>query len=286
MNIGKKVKDLRTSKLMTQKELAGNEITRNMLSRIESGSATPSLSTLKYLSERLGVPIGYLVSEDETDENYYKKYTAYENITEAFKKEEWQICADLCRECLSGLDDNELTYLYARASAELGMQNFNDGNLKKALTLFEECAESLGRTIFGVDEICARVSPYKDIMLMISPSLDFDMGRETAFSVADDLCMYRDALLEINTCGDRGGKCKNEFYEYAISAKKLSRSGMFEAAIGLYSQISKDDSLPKPVIYLILEDYEQCCKETEDYKNAYELSQIKIRLLEKMLAED
>jgi transcriptional regulator with XRE-family HTH domain len=41
MNIGKKIKDLRSAKMMTQSELAGDEITRNMLSRIESGSKRP-----------------------------------------------------------------------------------------------------------------------------------------------------------------------------------------------------------------------------------------------------
>ncbi|MBQ8005809.1 MAG: helix-turn-helix transcriptional regulator, partial [Clostridia bacterium] len=60
MNIGEKIKNLRTSKLMTQKELAGEEITRNMLSQIENGSASPSLQTLRYLAARLGVPVGYL----------------------------------------------------------------------------------------------------------------------------------------------------------------------------------------------------------------------------------
>ena len=76
------------------------------------------------------------------------------------------------------------------------------------------------------------------------------------------------------------------YHEYALSAKKLSDSGNFEAAVALYSHICENDTLPKPVMYLIFEDFERCCKETEDYKTAYELSQIKINLLEKMLAEN
>ena len=52
MDIGKKIKELRLQKFMTQSELAGNEITRNMLSRIENGAAQPSLDTLKYLASR------------------------------------------------------------------------------------------------------------------------------------------------------------------------------------------------------------------------------------------
>ena len=50
MDIGKKIKELRSAKLMTQTELAGHEITRNMLSRIENGAALPSIGTVIYLA--------------------------------------------------------------------------------------------------------------------------------------------------------------------------------------------------------------------------------------------
>jgi transcriptional regulator with XRE-family HTH domain len=53
--------------MMTQQELAGEYITRNMLSRIENGFALPSIPTLLYLAEKLGVPAGYLLA-DETEE--------------------------------------------------------------------------------------------------------------------------------------------------------------------------------------------------------------------------
>ena len=47
--LGKRIKEARLSKKMTQSEVVGDFITRNMLSQIESGSATPSLKTLEYL---------------------------------------------------------------------------------------------------------------------------------------------------------------------------------------------------------------------------------------------
>ena len=47
MNIGEKIRKLRNGKLMTQAELAGTQITRNMLSQIESGTAMPSLQDRK-----------------------------------------------------------------------------------------------------------------------------------------------------------------------------------------------------------------------------------------------
>ena len=38
MNIGKRIRQLRLSKLMTQADLAGDQITRNMLCNIERGT--------------------------------------------------------------------------------------------------------------------------------------------------------------------------------------------------------------------------------------------------------
>ena len=61
MDLGSKIKQLRIDKMMTQKELAGNEITRNMLSQIENGSARPSMDTLRYLAGQLGKPVSYFL---------------------------------------------------------------------------------------------------------------------------------------------------------------------------------------------------------------------------------
>lgn len=61
--LGKRLKTARLSKKMTQSEVAGTFITRNMLSLIESGSATPSMKTLEYLSEVLEIPMDRLLSD-------------------------------------------------------------------------------------------------------------------------------------------------------------------------------------------------------------------------------
>lgn len=67
-NLGQKIRELRLIKQMTQKELAGSQITRNMLSQIESGSATPSVKTLEYLAGVLGKPVGYFIDTDEKED--------------------------------------------------------------------------------------------------------------------------------------------------------------------------------------------------------------------------
>lgn len=61
---GKRLKKVRAARRMTQSEVAGDRVTRNMISRIENGACVPSISTLEYLAERLDVPISVLVPQD------------------------------------------------------------------------------------------------------------------------------------------------------------------------------------------------------------------------------
>jgi transcriptional regulator with XRE-family HTH domain len=57
LEIGKAIKDKRKSLKLTQAETVGDAITRNMLSQVESGVAYPSMKTLLYLTERLGLTV-------------------------------------------------------------------------------------------------------------------------------------------------------------------------------------------------------------------------------------
>lgn len=54
--LGRRIKEARISKKMTQSQVVGNFITRNMLSQIENGNALPSVPTLEYLAEVLDIP--------------------------------------------------------------------------------------------------------------------------------------------------------------------------------------------------------------------------------------
>lgn len=63
MLIGEKIKEIRISKKLTQQEVVGSFITRNMLSKIENNSATPSVKTLEFLANKLGVPPSALLDE-------------------------------------------------------------------------------------------------------------------------------------------------------------------------------------------------------------------------------
>ena len=64
MELGQKLRQARIEAGLSQRQLCGEEITRNMLSLIENGSAKPSMKTLQYLAARLGKNLSYFLEEN------------------------------------------------------------------------------------------------------------------------------------------------------------------------------------------------------------------------------
>ena len=64
MELGEKLKQARLEAGVSQRQLCGEVITRNMLSRIENGFARPSMDTLRYLAAQLGKPMSYFLEEE------------------------------------------------------------------------------------------------------------------------------------------------------------------------------------------------------------------------------
>ena len=64
MELGEKLLKARQEAGLSQRQLCGDVITRNMLSQIEHGTARPSMDTLRLLAARLGKPMSYFLEED------------------------------------------------------------------------------------------------------------------------------------------------------------------------------------------------------------------------------
>ena len=63
MELGEKLKAARLESGLSQRQLCDGLITRNMLSQIENGTASPSMKTLAVLAQRLGKSVSYFLEE-------------------------------------------------------------------------------------------------------------------------------------------------------------------------------------------------------------------------------
>lgn len=85
MELGQKLRLARQEAGLSQRQLCGEVITRNMLSQIENGSAKPSMETLRYLAGRLGKSVSFFLEEDAVLSPNCK---VMEQAREALKKQD------------------------------------------------------------------------------------------------------------------------------------------------------------------------------------------------------
>lgn len=295
MNIGEKIKNLRTSKMMTQQELAGDFITRNMLSRIEHGAALPSLPTVVYLANRLGVPAGFLLAEEE-NEFLYQKIRHIPNIRRAFRMGDYRICRELCESALSESDD-EIALLMAECAFEIGKEEFFAGNLHNACYWFDTALKDAALTAYHTAHIVAPVIVFFRHMRQISPSLssyeaeNLLPGERDYSAWQEPFCRY---VLIMEQPGypdpahhfDPDAPLERQLSMH-VQATRMQAQGDFAGAYRVLCDILEDEDAPIPVLlYRVLHDAENCCKALEDYKGAYDNSIYKLSVQEKLLAEN
>ena len=297
MNIGERIRELRISKLMTQADLAGDHITRNMLSCIENGSANPSLSTIVYIAGRLGVPAGFLLAE-QGDEMAYRKMSNLSNIKKAYTTGDVQSCRSLC---LSGCPepDDEISLLLANCDTGIAVEEFWSGRLRSSCRFFDEALSYAEKTIYSTDAIEAEIRVYFRYMERISHTLYSDLlDEEKALSVKSNtvLSQYLDALYALDDSDvsvaeqlidQLTNSGENSFFKAHLQNKLLMIDKNYKQAQKALQQLLQDSSTPlnKIELYTVLEDLEICCRENEDYKSAYRYANEKVELLEQLLKE-
>lgn len=92
MTMGQRILAARQAAGLSQRQLAGDEMTRNMLSALEHDGANPSVATLRYLSERLGKPISYFLGEDVPE---IPEYPQLVQARSAYDAGEYRDCLDI-----------------------------------------------------------------------------------------------------------------------------------------------------------------------------------------------
>ena len=286
MNIGEKIKKIRAAKLMTQSELAGTHITRNMLSQIENGSAQPSMATILYISQKLNVSPGFLLA-GEDDEWLYFKSSEINNIKKAYADKNYRLCRDMCKN--SEWSDDELWLILAECCLAVGKEEFCNGYLRSAVDLFDEALGYCKDTIYNTDVIVSSVSAYFAYMRMISPTLSSNAeenDESPVIVIKDDFCVYSKLFCDAEEGADYNADMADGSYSMHLTAKKFIAEERYQEALELLNKLLFDNEceIAQPMLYFVFCDLEVCCKETGDFKGAYEYSQSKIALLQKLLS--
>lgn len=300
MNIGQKIKKIRTEKLMTQNELVGNEITRNMLSQIENGSANPSLTTVQYIAKKLGVPAGYLLSEGD-EEFFYHKTRVMPNIRRAYSDKNFELCREMCLTSFDEFDD-EMELILTDCCVGLSVEHIKSGRLRLACELLDEAVRHSKNTVYSTVTQLNRAYLMFYLLKKISPSLDSDeIDTEISADLlhpslfGDVFSKYVTVVFTPDNVADVNEIMFNSFEEVSdedklyiahIRARGYMREGDYKKASVTLKSIMDGETVPQRLLlYICCNDIEECYREIEDYKGAYEFSRNKMEILEHMLSE-
>ena len=234
MTMGQRILAARLAAGLSQRELAGEEITRNMLSSLEHDTANPSVATLRYLAGRLGRPVSYFLGEDGPSE-----------AVAAFETGDY-------RRCLEKLTEGEKRWLAPIARLREAEQAVDAGRIPYARELLA-ALDGADAPLFGPELArkaailrcrCGEFVPIpEDGALLCQADEALAAGRWT------------DAARYLSACDDRGpgweyrmGECRFHAGDYAGAKDHYHRC---EDAFDVRSRL------------------EICYREMEDYKMAY-----------------
>ena len=276
MTLGEKIKAARKEKKITQASIAGDVITRNMLSYIENGSATPSLETLRHIASRLELPIAYLLS-DSDDLFIYKKNEKIGQIRRLFSEKRY---AELLSVTigLGGYDD-EIAYIITVSATYYGRELMMNGSLRSAKEMLLLASDYAKKTIYPTESYQNKIPLYLAVCENIqSPLLEFDAAAYYKGLIEnEEIEFYKYLTLDFDF------EYSTIEYTRHIEAKKLMRERNYPAALSIMRDIIETKGYKRYNAYLmfsIYADIENCARQLLDFETAYKYSSKRLSLIE------
>ena len=247
MTLGEKLKQARLETGLSQRQLCGSRMTRNMLSQLENGSARPSMATLEYLAGQLGKPISWFL-EDAVPVS--PDLPALEAARIALAKRD----LSGLRTALDGMHtaSEERQLLEFLWFVNMGEQALQENRLPYARELLRKALETEGLYITAPLLYRCRV------LLGLAEDPSLLMSDDDPLLVRASQAATPERQLEILAACDH----KNAPRWVLISAEALFAMQRYQEAKELYRQL--------PLSKKICSRLEDCCRELDDYKGAYD----------------
>ncbi len=290
--LGKKLRTARIEQGMTQSELCGDFLTRNMLSRIENGSASPSIPTLCYLADRLGLPAGYFLDDRDNGDTLQNRRLK-QMIKEEYAAGNYALCLDYCRGLREA--DDELALITLVCSYHCGKEAMTDGQLRRAAEFFDRVIAVPVDAAQAFPGLKKEAEVYRRYIRAFLTQYESGQEEEALFSVlglpdcgADLAAIARivsllrrtglknaEALAEITVFSEK----QNRFFTESLLA--FEEGNYFAAKARLIETVSY------PLIPMLtcwaMTLLEKCCASLKDYENAYAYSVRRREMIDRLL---
>lgn len=253
MNLGHRLKEARLAAGLSQRQLCGDTITRNMLSQIENGSARPSMDTLRCLAGKLNKPVSYFLEEAPVaSPNRQRMLDAKAAFAQGDAAKVLELLEDY--QGPDGLFDEERGLLEKLSYMELARQAIRQQRLPYARQLLEKAEEV--STMYPAQELQRQLLLYEAGGEVKLPNMDNMLLVMASAAMAAGNNARAKALLE-------GAEEKNSDQWRKLMGLSCFAAGEYAAAAQLLASV--EEMYPKEV----LPKLEICFRELGDYKQAY-----------------
>ncbi len=254
MELGQRLRQARLEAGLSQRQLCGDVITRNMLSQIENGSARPSMETLRYLAGVLGKPMGYFLEEQAVTS---PNQAVMEKAGCSWPEHPAQVLEIL--EAYRSPDpvfDREQTLLGALAAMEAGARALGEGRGDYARSLLKKAREYADRCPYWTEGLERQY-------LLLLYKADPRQGATILTKLPDPM---PEIYLRAENQPERAGALLDAFTAedprwYALRGEAWFAQGAYAKARVCFEKAAPTEQN--------LSRLEQCCRELEDYKMAY-----------------
>lgn len=267
MSIGERIYAARQEAGLSQRELAGENITRNMLSLLEHDQANPSLDTLRYLSGKLNRPISYFLGEDTA---YLPGLSELRQARQAYEAGAYFECLELLETAETGeILKPEREMLWAEATLREAEQALEQGKDRYCHTILERVGARMGKCPYAAREFEAR----RAVLLARSAGTPQQMVQATQILPNVDEILMLQAQAALQQAKPEQAKQALE----AVASRENTRWNMlrgdaafaleaYEEAVGFYHKAEQE--APKLVRKGLQESYAKLGNFEQAYKYA------------------
>ena len=282
--IGSRIRELRQKKGLTQKELAGEQITRNMLSLIENGTSCPSVGTLMYLSEKLEVPVGYFFTSSPEEEKSYHKSTVIDELKRAFAEKKYAQCTEICAALPMVYVDDEISMIAAISYLDTAISQAEKYAVSNAVLNLSKAADFSHRTIYLEQSFHKSVEYYNKLFQHLNstevPAVLADLSYASAY-VPYEMILYFGMIKLLKEAENTAIPfIVGTIYGKHIEAVILMNEGKAARALKLLKELSQDSGLPYFMRYRVLCDLETSANQMGDLRGAYVSARKKLELIQ------
>lgn len=283
LTLGEKIRRRRKQLHLTQAALAGEQITRILVSRIESGDINPSLETLRYLADRLDVPPGYLLTEED-DLLQFLLPRIKDTLRVCYKSGDNAGVFALCEEY--DLHDDETNMILCECAVRSGRDAYECGDTAAAADWFDRALSYAEETAYHTEVVLGEAVLCKALLAEMTGESPRGYLESYESSLGRAINLERFILLRFFCEMEQGdiaqAKKLNEampvltpLYRQLIAVWMCAAEGDAAGALAMLSAVLRDESAEPlerdPILqYRCIAKMEQLAAAADDYKTAYQ----------------